>query len=243
MHARRFTLATLLMANTCLSSAVTPRPVKPNKAAVCRVGVLEGELNAGSGFQHEIGDGLKLWFQPIASGWILRVSPVAGLAGDHDYAEVATPPYQSVSPLSLSTDFAFRAQDAIGWNPRRFRFASSAAAFRRLDDLYERFQGAGATPPATLEVELSDELLKAPEGKLTIVDARLVPGAADQWKMAAAVSTRFESTAHTLQLPDDGKQSPLGRLLWVRFRVEVLLPSVWKIGPGVKVLPHVCGSV
>ena len=41
----------------------------------------------------------------------------------HDYAELATPPYESVSPLLLSTDFSFRAQDAVAWNPRRFRYA------------------------------------------------------------------------------------------------------------------------
>ena len=141
--------------------------------------------------------GLKLWFQPIASGWILRVVPVAGPLGQHDYAELATPPFQSVTPLSLSTDFAFRAQDAVGWNPRRFRFATSEDEFKRLSEVYERYESAGARPPATLEMEVADEVSKAAEGKLTIVDAKLVPGMADQWKMAAAVSSRFETTAHT----------------------------------------------
>ena len=50
----------------------------------------------------------------------------------HDYAELATPPYESVSPLLLSTDFSFRAQDAVAWNPRRFRYADNSAEFQRL---------------------------------------------------------------------------------------------------------------
>jgi hypothetical protein len=216
-------------------------PVK--KIPACRVGVVEGELNAGKGFEQPIGNGLKLWFQPIASGWILRVVPLSGPLGDHDYAELATPPYQSVSPLSLSTDFAFRAQDAVGWNPRRFHFATSAGEFKRLDEVYERYESAGATPAATLEEELADEVSKAAEGKLTIVDAKLVPGGADQWKMAAAVSSRFDSTAHTLLQPPDGKETALGKLVWVRFRVELLLPAGFQTAAGLKILPHICGSV
>ena len=216
-------------------------PKKP--AAACRVGVVEGELDAGKGFEQPLGNGLKLWFQPIASGWILRVIPVAGPIGDHDYAELATPPYQSVSPLSLSTDFAFRAQDAVGWNPRRFRFATSEEEFKRLDEVYRRYESAGATPPATLEVEVADEVSKAAEGKLTIVDAKLVPGMADQWKMAAAVSSRFASTAHTLVMPADRKQSALGKLVWIRFRMELELPREFKAAEGLKALPHVCGSL
>jgi hypothetical protein len=219
------------------------RTPQKNAATACRAEVVEGELNAGRGFEQAIGDGLKVWFQPIASGWILRVIPVAGPSGDHDYAELATPPYRSVSPLSLSTDFAFRAQDAVGWNPRRFRFATSESEFQRLDEVYERYESAGATPPATLEVDLSVEVAKAAEGKLTILDAKLIPGLADQWKMAAAVSSRFPSTAHTLVNPADGKQSALGKLIWVRFRLELDLPPGFKAPGGSKILPHVCGGL
>jgi len=231
----------LLVWSGCKQDAAGLVPKK--SAAACRVETVEGELNAGKAFEQPIGNGLKLWFQPIASGWILRVVPVSGAAGDHDYAELATPPYRSVTPLSLSTDFAFRAQDAVGWNPRRFRFATSEEEFKRLSEVYERYESAGATPPATLEVDLADEASKAAEGKLTIVDARLVPGMADQWKMAAAVSSRFETTAHTLVMPADGTGSPLGKLIWVRFRLELALPAGFKAVPGAKIAPHVCGSL
>ena len=90
-----------------------------------------------SGLRSPIGERLKLLLQPIHSGWILRVvpgvrRPDADLAAltYADYALLATPPYQSVTPLSLSTDFGFRAQDAAGWNPRRFRFATIAGILR-----------------------------------------------------------------------------------------------------------------
>ena len=75
--------------------------------------------------------GLKFLLEPIASGWIVRVLAAAGRGEPHDYAELATPPYRSVTPLAISTDFSFRAQDAVGWNPRRFRYAANAAAFAK----------------------------------------------------------------------------------------------------------------
>ncbi len=213
------------------------------KPPPCRMALIEGELNAGQEFSQPLGGGLKLWFQPVAAGWILRVVPESGPLGDHDYAELATPPYQSVTPLSLSTDFAFRSQDAVGWNPRRFRFATSKPQFDQFDDLYHQLMGAGATPPATLETELSSAVSRAASGKLTILDAKIVPGMADQWRMAAAVSQRFTQTAHTLVPPPDGKDTPLGKLIWIRFRVEMELPSGFHADSRLRLVPHVCGNL
>ena len=218
---------------------VPPPPPVPS----CRALSITGELQAGKGYSHALGNGLRLWFQPIASGWILRVVPATGPTGDHDYAELATPPYQSVSPLSLSTDFALRAQDAVGWNPRRFKYASSADSFARLKEVYDRFMQAGATPPAPLQVELSDQIAQASEGKLTILDARLTGGTADQSKVAVAVSLHFTGTAHTLVDGPGGSTTPLGRLLSVCFRVDLLLPPGFHPDSVNRVVPHLCGDL
>ena len=207
----------------------------------CKAEIVDGELTAGHEFRASIGGGLALWFQPIASGWILRVIPTAGPPGDADYAELATPPWQSVSPLSLSTDFSFRAQDAVGWNPRHFRWASSRAEYDRLHDLYLRTLHAGVSPPTPLEVELSGQIARAPEGSLTILDTRLIPGMADQGPMAASVAAHFTSTAHTLADPPDGRPDPLGKLLWLRFRVRLDLPPGFRSANGSHEVPQVCG--
>ena len=223
-----------------LTAAIAAPPAAPPQA--CKRVVIPGELNAGQPFTRPIGGGLEIYLQPIASGWILRVLPITGPTGDHDYAELATPPYQSVTPLSISTDFAFRAQDAIGWNPRRFRFATSEADFHRLDEAYLRFEQAGATPPATLQVELSSQIARSSEGTFTILDSRLIPGVADQWKMAGAVASHFNTTAHTLVDPPDGKVMPLGRILWLRFKLELNLPAGFAIASGLTALPQKCGT-
>lgn len=211
MRTSLFFAALILSTSTTLQAAAPP---------ACDLQI-NGELQAGQPFTAALPAGLKVYFQPIASGWILRILPAAGPLPAHDYAELATPPYQSVSPLSISTDFSFRAQDAVGWNPRRFRFATSAESFDRLQKAWQAFENAGATPPAPLQVELSSEIAQTASGTLTILDARLIPGTADQWKMAAAVASHFTTTAHTLAQSPDGSTSPLGKILWLRFRLNL----------------------
>ena len=75
---------------------------------------MEGELNAGREWDGRAGGRVE--------GFISSQSTRDGFCGccrrdqqgEHDYAELATPPYQSVSPLSISTDFSFRAQGRGG---------------------------------------------------------------------------------------------------------------------------------
>jgi hypothetical protein len=204
--------------------------------------VVAGELNAGQQLSQPIGGGLKVWFQAIPSGWILRVVPVAGPLPEHDYAELATPPYQSVTPLSISTDFSFRAQDAVGWNPRRFRFATSPAEFDEVQAAYRDLMAAGATPSGKAQSALAQAIGKTSEGTLTIVDSRLVPGTADQWRMAAAVASHFETTAHTLVEEPNHTTSSLGRLVWLRFRLILDLPPGFRADPALHVETAVCGN-
>lgn len=236
----RFWSFALLILVSLTASSVPASSVSKKTSPACRVATIQGELESGKPFRKAFGNGLDIWFQPIASGWILRVVPAAGPLGDYDYAELATPPYRSVTPLSLTTDFAFRAQDAVGWNPRRFRFVTSTEAYQRLLNVYQRYTQAGTTPPALLETELSSQIADASEGTLTIQDARLVPGMADQWRMAGAVASHFLTTAHSLVNAPDGTSSPLGKLVWVSFRLDLQLPRGFKQVVGLKVAPEVC---
>ena len=214
----------------------------------CRTEVIEGTVEAGRPFIRPIGNGLLLALQPVRSGWIMRIVPAStrpadiGQPGFHDYAELATPPYQSVTPLSLSTDFAFRAQDAVGWNPRRFRFADSAAAYARLLGAFEAFERAGTPSTGPVVSALAVETAAAAEGVLTILDARLTPGTADQGAAAAAVSANFSSTAHTLVQAGAGGSTELARLISLRFRVARELPAGFRAEQSSKIVGHLCGT-
>jgi hypothetical protein len=155
---------------------------------------------------------------------------------------LATPPYQSVTPLSISTDFSFRAQDAVGWNPRHFRFATSAGEFRDLEQIYLRLPKPGTEPSPELQAELAKQLARAAEGTLTILDARLVPGNADQWRVAAAVASHFAETAHTLVQEPDGSTSALGRLVWLRFRLQLDMPPGFQMSSELHPVPVKCAA-
>src|ERR1700722_5131673 len=130
-------------------------------------GVLEGEVKAGSEYVRPIGEGLEVMLEPLASGWILRVLPVGVARPAHDYAELATPPYQSVNPLLISTDFSFRAQDAVGWNPREFRFAADGRSFMQLSEIYGEYRRS-STPSENVKARLAELVSRAPQGRLEI---------------------------------------------------------------------------
>jgi hypothetical protein len=196
--------------------------------------VIEGEAAYGHAFESPIGNGLKILLEPIASGWAVRVLPAQGPRGPHDYAELATPPYRSVSPLLISTDFSFRAQDALAWNPRRFHFAADRQTFAELQQLYDEYQLStkDASAHRAVEPRLARLAAQTPEAELTFLDAHLVQGTADQQGTAALVASHLNASAHEVDQPADGKSTPLGRLNWIRFRVRISLPPGFRPAPG-----------
>jgi hypothetical protein len=192
---------------------------------------------AGKYFERRLGNGLEAMLEPLASGWILRVLPSGTPRGAHDYAELATPPYQSVSPLLLSTDFSFRAQDVVAWNPRRFHFAASGAEFNQLAAAYEEYRRSSTSQA---EGKLAELAGKTPEGTIDLLDVRLEPGTANQAGTAAMVATHFAATPHTVEQPSEGRSTALGRVTWMRFRIEFDLPIEFRAEPGIAVEPRVC---
>ena len=195
----------------------------------CRRAVLEGDVKSGQAFEREFAAGLKFILEPLAqgSGWIVQGAAVGQPRGAHDFAELATPPYRSVTPLAVSTDFAFRAQDAVGWNPRRFRYAQDAVAARRLEGLYAGVVANNAAA-STQAAELTTE---QPEGELQILNAVMVPGTANQWQQAAAVALHFENTPH--EMVQGAQPSPLGKLEELQFRVKLELQPGVRAAQGV----------
>lgn len=222
-----------------LSVAGFGQGVGKAKPGACRRMVVEGEVEAGKGFERVIGGGLKVGLEPIAAGWAVRVVPASGPRGAHDSAELASPPYRSLSPLIVSTGLEFRAQDAVGWNPRRFRYVANPAAYLDLLRLYDRVTSS-RTPSAADEAELGRLVAVAPEGTLEILDARLIPGTADQVPAANAVAFHFTTTAHRIDQPADSKGSALGRLVWIRFRFSLDLPAGLVPARGIKVVSAPC---
>lgn len=189
----------------------------------------EGEVRSGQSYLHSGPAGRDFLLESIPSGWIVRILQHGQPRTAYDFAGIATPPYQSPNPILLSTDFAFRAQDAIGWNPRRFQYFTTPSELQKAILEYEvvRTMVSGAKPTSTQAEAMSDLIRRtsaAAPAILTILDAHLVGGNGDQSAMAAAVASHFTTTAHLAEQPS-GKhvtaaETALGKITWLRFRVE-----------------------
>lgn len=102
---------------------------------------LQGEVRAGQEWRVALGQGWIFRMLPIASaqagysGWDLVIDrdPPAGYP---DALLLATLPYNSINQREIGTTFGLRAQDAIGWNPRSFRFLMDPKAFSEAQWIY-----------------------------------------------------------------------------------------------------------
>jgi len=178
---------------------------------VCQKVVLEGAASAGQEWKAALGQGWVFRVLPIQpgqagySGWDLVVDREQP-AGFPDALLVATPPYNSINEREVGTTFGLRAQDAIGWNPRSFRFLTDVAALRQGQQLF----GAVAAGQKTDESQRAGQklmqlALHGSVGQLRIVDARLSAGVADaapfseNWALQAARTPHSEVPAQNGQ--------------------------------------------
>ena len=234
---------------TLLWLAVAAAPAATAPVRICRRVEFPGELNAGEQWGVPFGQGWVLRLLPIApspagySGWDLAVDrePPAGYP---DALLLATLPYNSINEREIGTTFGLRAQDAIGWNPRSFRFLTSPADFREAQWTYLRLfrrpkdsSGARETAAASRLLELEK---KASAGEFRILDARLVPGIADPQSFAQNWALAFSRTQHEIEPAAAGQATSQGKLVWMRFAVTLWLPSGWKVPAGIKAVRAAC---
>ena len=209
------------------SPAQAAHPSTPRATGAC-FAVITGEVRSGQSFRAPINASLQLLLDPVPHGWILRVLPTTGLMPSEDMAELATPPFRSINPLLLTTDFGFRAQDVVGWNSRSFHYIRRHADLAAAEQAFHAVV-ASSHPTSAEQLAVVRVAADAAEGRLEILDSRLVPGTADQTSAAALVATHFLTTAHTI-LPhrEASTGAPagshdaglLGQVEWLRFRAS-----------------------
>jgi hypothetical protein len=209
--------------------------------AACSKITIQGEVASGQD-----------WSAPLGQGWILRIRPVQPAdkytgwdlvldriepTGFPDAIFLATPPYGSLNEREIATTFGLRAQDAIGWNPRTFRFLTNPAAFRSAQQLYLASHGAADSHTAS---RLLDLISSASTGELRVLDARIAPGIADpasyaqNWALAAA------RAPYQVVPPPSGQPTPRGALLWIRFSLTLWPPPGWRAPAPWAVSPVSC---
>jgi hypothetical protein len=151
-------------------------------------------------------------------------------------------PYNSINEREIGTTFGLRAQDAIGWNPRNFRFISNPEDFRDAQRLFRSLTANTGLLSATdrgsdRDRQVTARLLEiqkhAAAGELRIVDARIVPGVADPAPFAQAWAVASSRTPHTIEDAPGEKSSALGVLKWMRFTITLWLPAKWVVPASV----------
>lgn len=193
----------------------------------CRRVEFDGAVTRGQDFNRGLSRDLTFNLQPMDHGWRVRVL-AAGPHAAHDAAEVATPPYQSINPLLLTTDYGFRAQDVVSWNPRQFQLLTDMAGMEALsrDEDVVADKAAAPEKKSAAEKALIAAATHGAQGQLKILDASLVPGAGDQAPAAAAVASHWRTTPHTEVQPGKGQSASVqGEVESLKFRVTLWMPK------------------
>jgi hypothetical protein len=201
----------------------------------CQNAIVSGEISAGQEWRAEIGEGWVFRIVPIPpgqagyTGWDLVVDREKP-ASFPDALYLATPPYGSINEREIGTTFGLRAQDAIGWNPRSFRFFADPKLFAEAQKRYEEAFGHAPGSPGS-EAAAAARLLElqksALAGELKIVDARLTPGTADPVPFAQQWAAAASRSGYQIESAAPGQSSARGAMRWMRFRLTLWLPSGW----------------
>ena len=207
---------------------------------MCRRVVLEGEVSKGAEWKAALGEGWVFRLVPIAgfgySGWDLVVDRTGLEAGYPDALLLATPPYGSINEREIGTTFGLRAQDALGWEPRRFRFLNSAEELKRGRVLFRkvsRGDGPGDGGSQADAAELLRMVAHASPGEFEVGDAKLIEGTGDAKPFAQRWAENFKNVPHTIVQDESGGRTE-GEIRWVRFRVTLWLPKSFLPAAGVR---------
>jgi hypothetical protein len=215
-------------------------------AQSCKQFQIEGDAANGQLYSQSIGSGLVLTLAPQKSGWRIGVRAAQGFDSPYDYAEVATPPFQSVNPLLISTDYAFRAQDAIAWDPRNFQFVTTSAQFGAVSRALATYldpKNAGTPRAKSAEQLLLHTPAQSAHGSLRVLSAVIQPGAANQSPAAAAVAQHLSQTPFTVaNAARNAAASPLGQIISLHFRVTLTVPREFHLAPGLESMPASCAQ-
>jgi len=248
-YRRRMAARVALVTVAILAGVPRADAAETSAPQTCVQVVLAGEVSAGKQWQAGFGEGWVMRLLPIPAaktskgvgGWDLVIDR-AEPAGYPDALLLATPPYHFMNPREVGTTFGLRAQDAIGWNPRNFRFMTKRATFRKAQKLYLQLNRRGAfagTAQAAAgsagEKQTGDDMQRfialakdSSPGQFRILDARLVPGTGPVKPYAANWARQSSKTPHTEVAAPDAEGTALGKLEWIRFSVTLWLPKGWR---------------
>jgi hypothetical protein len=173
---------------------------KPSNTPECARGAIcfSGEVKYGELFRRRLTPGLEFLLE---QGWTIKIVPARWEKDCTDFVSSVNPPYRAHRPILIDTSYGWTAEDEVSTSPREFVFVTNCTD-ERLE--FDRMAIALGSRPAS-EKEYEDALdklgsLAKGSGRLWITDSRIT---------------------HKEDTPDD----KLGKIEWLKFSVEIRLPS------------------
>jgi hypothetical protein len=165
-----------------------------SRRAIC----FAGQVSAGEEFRRSIDEELEF---VLAPGWTITVVPKKTESGCQEFVDVVNLPYRAHRDLYIDTTYGWTVEDEVSTSPREFRFVTNCADYRiesaRLNIVMWPYY---APTPRSYDEALA-KLGTSPLGK-----GRL-------WITNSKIN-------HAGDTPD----SKTGRIEWMKFTVEIILP-------------------
>jgi hypothetical protein len=181
------------------SVGTAPRKIPSADKPVCSPGAIcfSGKVSEGEEFRKTLNTELEFVLQ---RGWGIAIVPKRPEGECQELASVVNAPYRAHRDLYINMTYGWTAEDEMGTSPREFRFVTNCADYRVE---FERL-GIVLWPYTATQQKYEKALAKLGSsplgnGRLWITDSRV---------------------SHAGDTADE----KLGRVEWMKFSVEIMLP-------------------
>ncbi len=189
----------------CAGAAVaqsTGRTARKNPATnrpVCSAGAIcfSGRVSEGAEFRKALTKDLEFVLQP---GWTIAIEPTHKQGDCNEFASVVNSPYRAHRALYIDMSYGFTAEEEVAGSPREFNFVTNCKDYQTEADLLQIVLWSYSVTEQKYE-EAMDKLGKSPQGK-----------------------GRLWITASKISHEDDTPESKLGKIEWMTFTAEIVLP-------------------
>ena len=172
---------------------------KKPSGPTCAPGAIcfSGRVSEGQEFRKALTKDLEFVLQP---GWTIAIEPTNPQGECKEFAWVVNGPYRAHNELYINMTYGFRAEDEVAGSPRAFNFVTNCKDYLTEANLVQIALWPYTATEKQVE-ETMNKLGKSPQGK-----GRL-------WITAS-------KTSHD----DDTEDNKLGKIEWMAFTVEIVLP-------------------
>jgi len=184
---------------TAQTGGRTARKRPATNPPACAPGAIcfSGKVSEGQQFRRALTKDLEFVLQP---GWTIAIVPTHPQGDCKELAWVVNAPYRAHNELYINMTYGFTAEVEVDGSPREFSFVTNCKDYRTEADLVQIAMWPYNAPRKQFD-EAMGKMGKSPLGK-----------------------GRLWITASKISHDDDTPDSKFGRIEWMTFSVEIILP-------------------